>query len=97
MTEGITRCKECGTAINTLNPSARDDDGRPYSPCKCTEAESVKQYLIGQRVIYGNVICQINGIDDENNQVKIWVDNPDRKYSHWVSPGNIRPLPGGQL
>lgn len=57
----------------------------------CLSAE--KEYMIGQRVIYGSVICVVCApLSDD-----MWIDNPEKGYKHWVSKGNIKPLPNGQL
>ncbi len=58
-------------------------------------------YFIGQRVIYEDVICTVctpKYTDSRNNLDKIvWLDNPERKYCHWASRDNVKPLPNGQL
>lgn len=57
------------------------------------------KYMIGQRVIYQNVICTICMPDreDQFSQGETWINNPEKGYKHWVSEDNIRPLPNGQL
>jgi len=51
--------------------------------------------MVGQRVIYQNVICTI--CKPERVDGNIWIYNPERGYNHWVAESNIKPLPGGQL
>ena len=53
--------------------------------------------MIGQRVIYQNVICVVCSPEDAMCADKIWIDNPEKGYKHWVDENNIRPLPGCQL
>jgi len=57
------------------------------------------KYMIGQRVIYHNVICVVCKPSDprDQNSKEVWVDDPERGYKHWVAWSNIKPLPGGQL
>lgn len=53
-------------------------------------------YMIGQRVIYNNVICVV--CKPENNYSEYpWIDNPGKGYKHFVYPDNLKPLPNGQL
>ncbi|MBL4904258.1 MAG: hypothetical protein JKY62_16670 [Desulfocapsa sp.] len=56
-------------------------------------------YMIGQRVIYHNVICRIciPETAHELTEDRIWINNPEKGYKHWVSKSNIKPLPNGQL
>jgi hypothetical protein len=54
-------------------------------------------FIVGQRVIYQNVICTIAPPDHMRDFEKIWINNPERGYKHWVSPSNLKPLPNGQL
>ena len=57
---------------------------------------SISKYMIGQRVVYGGVICLICAPEDKHSS-NIWVDNPERGYKHGVARSNIEPLPNGQL
>lgn len=58
-------------------------------------------FLLGQRVIYQNVICTICKPEHNghlNGAVEnIWIDNPEKGYCHYVAISNLKPLPGGQL
>ena len=60
-------------------------------------------YLIGQRVLYGNVICTVcvpypkQQKSNTTEDTEIWIDNPEKGYKHFVSKDNIKPLPNGQL
>ena len=60
-------------------------------------------YFIGQRVLYGNVLCTVVPPETDPNDPAylsgriVWVDNPEKGYKHWVSVGNAKPLPNGQL
>lgn len=54
------------------------------------------RYLIGQRVIYHNVIVTICK-PERKGCTRTWVDNPEKGYPHWVDECNIKPLPNGQL
>lgn len=60
----------------------------------------VMNYMIGQRVIYANVIVTIcpperDDLDALDNN--IWIDNPAVGHKHWVAKTNLTPLPNGQL
>jgi hypothetical protein len=58
-----------------------------------------QNYLIGQRVIYDNTICTVVNPPklEKQDKTKVWIANPARGYHHWVSAGNVRALPNGQL
>ena len=55
----------------------------------------MKTFLIGQRVIYNDVICVVCAPENNNSPGKTWVFNPEKNYKHWAD--NLKPLPGGQL
>lgn len=57
----------------------------------------VNTFKIGQRVLYQNVICVVCPSETKEGIHRLWIDNPERGYKHWVSPHNIQPLPNGQL
>lgn len=57
---------------------------------------SIAPYLIGQRVIYRNVICVVCMPENDTNGW-VWIDNPAAGYKHGASKDNIKPLPNGQL
>lgn len=62
------------------------------------EENKPKGFMIGQRVIYQNVICTVCTADHNHTDKDcIWIDNPERGYRHWVAEHNVQPLPGGQL
>lgn len=48
--------------------------------------------MIGQKVLYQNVICTVCKPEHEDNCGWIWVDNPERGYKHGVAPSNLKPL-----
>lgn len=55
-------------------------------------------FMIGQRVIYQNVICIL--CEPEHTAVSsdwLWIDNPSKGYKHAVDKNNLKPLPNGQL
>lgn len=54
-------------------------------------------FMIGQRVIYGNVICVVCAPENTMYADKLWIDNPEKEYKHWVDEKNLKALPGGQL
>jgi hypothetical protein len=55
-------------------------------------------FMIGQRVIYQNVICTVcRPGSADTSPAWIWIDNPARGYKHAVDKDNLKPLPGGQL
>lgn len=54
------------------------------------------KFMIGQRVIYQDIICTVCAPEDGNHEYT-WIDNPSRGYKHYASEDNIKPLPGGQL
>jgi hypothetical protein len=55
----------------------------------------MSNFMIGQRVIYNDVICTI--CKPERDDGNTWVDNPEVGYKHWVDLRNLKPLPNGQL
>lgn len=59
--------------------------------------KNLKMFMIGQRVIYQNVICVVCKPENNNAQDRTWIDNPEKGYKHWVSEDNIKPLPDGQF
>lgn len=57
------------------------------------------KFMIGQRVIYYDVICIVVP-PNKGHPVKadeVWIDNPEKGYCHWVDIRNVKPLPNGQL
>ena len=54
-------------------------------------------FMVGQRVIYNNVICTICHPETNNSSFDFWIDNPDVGFKHGVSIQNIQRLPNGQL
>ena len=64
-----------------------------------TEEEENPIFMIGQRVVYHNVICVVCAPETEGHITKdqCWIDNPEKGYKHWVEVQNIKPLPNGQL
>lgn len=54
-------------------------------------------FMIGQRVIYQNVICTICAPEISGSSFHAWVFNPERGYRHGVDVNNLNPLPNGQL
>jgi len=56
----------------------------------------MNEFMIGQRVIYQNIICTICAPETESVW-QYWVDNPARGYKHGVDVGNLKALPNGQL
>lgn len=57
----------------------------------------MNNFMIGQRVIYGNVICVICEPEVKEYNYEYWVDNPQKGYKHGVATSNIKPLPNGQV
>lgn len=55
------------------------------------------EFIIGQRVIYYDVICIICKPENNNCGKWIWIDNPEKGYKHAVDKNALQPLPGGQL
>ena len=53
------------------------------------------KFMIGQRVIYNNIICVV--CKPERVDGNTWIDNPEKGYKHWAAEGNLKALPGGQL
>lgn len=62
---------------------------------KLTKETSMK-FMIGQRVIFRNVICIVCK-PELNDSGKVWIADPEVGYKHWVSEDNLKPLPNGQL
>lgn len=56
----------------------------------------MNEFMIGQRVLYYNVICTICK-PEVQDLYEYWVSNPEKGYSHGVATDNLKPLPGGQL
>ncbi len=54
-------------------------------------------YMIGQRVIYQNVICTICAPERYGGSFPFWIYNPAIEHKHGVDLKNIKPLPNGQL
>lgn len=54
-------------------------------------------FMIGQRVIYQNVICVVCPSETKEGVRRLWVNNPEKGHKHWVDPSNLSPLPNGQL
>lgn len=61
------------------------------------EPNGKKEYMIGQRVIYYDVICTVCKPERTDTSFEIWVDDPKRGYKHGVDESNLKPLPNGQL
>lgn len=57
----------------------------------------MSKFMIGQRIIYENVICIVCNPEVGGDTSKTWISNPKRNYKHWVSESNLKPLPNGQL
>tara|TARA_R110000851_G_scaffold198788_2_gene349865 strand:- start:884 stop:1057 length:174 start_codon:yes stop_codon:yes gene_type:complete len=57
----------------------------------------MSDFMIGQRVIYQNVICTVCQPDVKNSSFNLWIANPEKRYSHGVAEHNLKPLPHGQL
>jgi len=55
------------------------------------------EYMIGQQVIYGDVIYVVCKPEDGSRDHWIWVDNPERGYKHAVNSNDIKPLSNNQL
>lgn len=60
------------------------------------------EFMIGQRVIYQNVICVVCAPETEDRfentwMEGVWIDNPKVGYKHSVSVDNLKALPLGQL
>ena len=53
--------------------------------------------MIGQRVIYKNVVCTVCAPNKGGDQTQTWIDNPEVGYRHWAAEDNLKPLPNGQL
>lgn len=99
---GITAEYECGevhtNAIEVYTTEAdRDLIIQILNLDNLILVNSNNDYMIGQRVIYQNVICVVCRPDDTDAPDRTWVHNPSKGYKHWVSKDNLKPLPGGQL
>ena len=57
----------------------------------------MNNYMIGQRVIYKNVVCTVCAPNKGGDQTQTWIDNPEVCYRHWAAEDNLKPLPNGQL
>jgi hypothetical protein len=55
------------------------------------------KFMIGQKVIYNDVICTICQPENPKSSFDYWIDNPEKGYKHGTIIGNIKPLPNGQL
>jgi hypothetical protein len=50
------------------------------------------KYMIGERVIYQNVVCTICRPEYKESSFDVWIDNPERGYKHGVDEANLTPL-----
>jgi len=55
------------------------------------------KFLIGQRVIYQDVICKVCAPPAGKNVFDYWIYNTKTGYEHGVAIYNLKPLPDGQL
>lgn len=57
-------------------------------------------YYIGQRVIYSNeiaIVCNPPKGKERSDANRMWIMRPAVGYESYVYPGNVKPLPNGQL
>lgn len=69
-----------------------------YENTALNQTMPVDKFMIGQRVIYGKVICVVCAPEHVNSHTDpTWIDNPEKGHKHWVDIGNLKALPNGQL
>lgn len=61
--------------------------------------EGPQVFMIGQRVIYQEVICTVvpSMTDPLNLEFPYYINNPAKGYVHGVETSNLKPLPNHQL
>jgi hypothetical protein len=49
-------------------------------------------FIIGDLVVWQGITCTVCKPENLLSPDKVWIDNPDKGYKHWVDPFNLKHL-----